>query len=405
MKFNKTYSQTFILSMSNFFAMGMGFFIALLLPKYMGSHAYGVFTVSVVVLSLLSSFFEFGIFWSGAQILGGIQDKRKQRYLIHMLMVIFACLSFVCGLTVFCGTLLLYSYIQKEISEILLIGAACSCSFLCTYVVQQIARGINAIKKLSLYNVISKLVYIGIIFFLLENSCMEAKSVFLAYSISPIIAFVIVFHDLLFYKGMKYPEIKKEMIELNKKAGRFNYFGNLCSTGFGQINQLIIGKNCGVEDVGMFSIANSIGNAIYLVCGALGMSKYRDFGNFKSINSEVKRFHLLLVTTITMVCALIAYWLFSSYYGNIYEDGVNLAIVVLIASLFQGLYVVNDNWMSANGLGKHTMRLSITQGIIKLTIGVIIIPLVGVYGAAFAILFANLYYYMHSRVIYLRYKK
>ncbi|WP_418626576.1 lipopolysaccharide biosynthesis protein [Anaerosinus sp.] len=397
---NKVFRQTTALSIGNFFSLLSGFVISLILPKALGSYDYGIFSLVCSIVSFFVVFFEFGIFVSSAKFLLNIKDSKEQDYVIAMAVKILVPIAFLLAGWIYFSSLFIDTILVDKIGVFLMISSYLSVSAILPFVSEQLLKATNQIYKLAIFNLLAKIFYLLFITSGLIFDYLSVKFCCLAFLLSPIVSFYIVFNKYFFLKVERKRYLLNEIININKEFGIKNYLGRVTSTSVQQINRLIIGYFCGAVDVGLFSLSISITTPVYLISQSLSISRFQSFSNRRILSKMFILTHIGIIVFVSGVCLIFAWLLFNCYYKDLYENGMIVISISLLATTVQAGYIPYNDWLAANGLGNEMFLVANIYSILGLVLNFTLIPLYGIYGAVFTLIFMNMYFLLHCVFFY-----
>ena len=145
----KTAKQTGILYGSQIAAMVLGLIIAPIVTRLLGPEKYGILTFILTVILFISVFFEFGFFSAGARLLAISKDKRNDQKLIGALTIITLGISLSFFLIIFVFSFFIDSIFYTSAGNILRSISILAAIFPFQYMLREICKGTNEIKKKS----------------------------------------------------------------------------------------------------------------------------------------------------------------------------------------------------------------------------------------------------------------
>ena len=93
----KSMRQTLAVSGSNFFVMGIGFFINVLLARAMGLTGFGLYSFAFAVFNFVAIFMEFGFYSTAAKVLADEKDEYQERKLLGSIFIVYVFINVICG--------------------------------------------------------------------------------------------------------------------------------------------------------------------------------------------------------------------------------------------------------------------------------------------------------------------
>jgi O-antigen/teichoic acid export membrane protein len=385
--------------MTQIFSLFIGFFSSMLLAKEMGAFTFGVYSFAVAVISFVAIFFEFGYFASVSRILAVNQDKNEEGRYIGASLVIVGLISLAFFLTVLFLSFFVDDIFNAKIGYIIRIASIVSWAFILPFFMDLILKGCNKIEYLSGFNLFWKILFVVSLFIIYKFKILTPLNVLLCFSITCIIVF------LFFVKKLK-PSFDNltEYIAIihkeNKIYGIYNYFSRAIGTSSFQFDRLMIEFFVGAKDVGFYSLANSMANPINSFSSALSGSKFKSFAGNNKISFNVLVFNFVWILIGVFCANLFGYIIINYYLGPEYKDVFLLLVLMSMAIAFQAAYQPYNSWMASNGLGKELLLISYYFTALNLFGNFIFIYFYGTLGAVFSTMLSNLYFLIHSIIIY-----
>ncbi len=164
------------------------------------------------------------------------------------------------------------------------------------------------------------------------------------------------------------------------------------------------------RSVGLYSIAVSLGELLYFIPEVIGMILFPKLlsGGAESMNDNAAR----VIRTMSLLLSVVALLLFafvpgivSLIYGQQYAPSILIARILLPGFLIMSLYYIFFSYFFSKGKPEIISFVIFLTMIFKILLAVILIPLLGIKGAAFASLITNAFCGLTLMVIFLKYSK
>ena len=401
---NRVFRQTGILSGANFISLGIGFLITLILPKVLGADEYGLFALACSVGSFCGIFFEFGFFVSAARLLVIITDIKKKNEIVAMSLRLFLFLAGLFALLMYMLSFFIDQFLQGAIGYIIASAAIFMGSFFSTFVAQQLFQGLNTIDRLALYTCFSKIIYLLLLSVAWWMDILSAKTVFWAFSIAPLIAFCMVFFSYWRMRLEHREELLRNILRVYREFGVKHYFARIIDASAKYLYGIILGRFCSAADMGLFALCMAIASPANVVSQSLTATKFKDFGDFRSMSRKLVLGHYVASIGLSGGCFVFAYLLFHYYYMIEYPEGLNIFSLCIIAVMLQAIYTLYNGWLAVNGLGKEMFCISCVNAVICVCGYCSLIPIYGIYGAAIIMCGSNFYFMLHTIYCYNKHK-
>jgi len=164
-----------------------------------------------------------------------------------------------------------------------------------------------------------------------------------------------------------------------------------------RIDQIMIKEMLGEREVGLYSAAVRLSEAWYFVPTIITTSVFPAIVNAKKISQELYQARLQnLYTALVWIAIAVAVpmtflsdWLITFLYGDIYKDAGQVLIIHIWAGVFVSLGVASGSWFTSENLQQYAFYRTSSGAIINIILNLILIPMVGLIGAAIATVIAQ----------------
>lgn len=372
-------------------AIFFGFFVTVLVARYLGPESYGVLSYAVSVMGIISVAGHMGL--DGLIIKEIVQHPYDWQYtlgtsaFIKMIGIVSGFVFLFFGILLFKGMYLTESWVLLIVASSLFFkpfevvdfwfqahvqakypALALSTSFII----------VSIVKIFCVYN------SVNIIFF----ACTYFLQSFLG----------ALFLVLFFHKKVKTSLFKWKFSFVKAKdllfQGRIIFLGAILASLYLKIDQIMLKWIVGVEEVGIYAVAASISEAWYFVPVAIVTSVFPNLLKLKEKNPAVYAirlqqlfdllFFISLAVAIFMTCA--SDIIISNFFGAEYQNAASILSVHIWAGVFISMRAAFSKWI----LIENFLTLSlITQGcgmIFNVGLNFLLIPYFKGTGAAIATL-------------------
>jgi O-antigen/teichoic acid export membrane protein len=171
-------------------------------------------------------------------------------------------------------------------------------------------------------------------------------------------------------------------------------FGSLVIMVYMRIDQIMIMKIIGEKEMGLFSAAVRLSEAWYFVPMIITNSLFPAVLNAKKTNeAEYKKrmqrlFNLMFIISIGVAIpiSIASPWLINLFYGEAYHAAAKILTLHVWTGVFVSLGVASSNWFLAENLQKFALWKTIAGAVINILLNLLLIPKLGIIGAAFSTL-------------------
>jgi O-antigen/teichoic acid export membrane protein len=268
-----------------------------------------------------------------------------------------------------------------------------------------IFQSFNVVDLYFQSKVMSKyVVYVNMIT-LLITSLVKIALVFIK---APLIAFawVALFDSFIMAMGflyiyIKYSKFKIQNLKFKRETAtsllRESWpllLSGIVVTIYMKIDQIMIKEMMNAEAVGQYAAAVKLSEAWYFIPVAIVSSVFPAIINAKKISEEFyyARLQMLydlmfwMAIAIALPMTFFSDWVVYLLYGSQYNQAGSVLMIHVWAGVFVFLGVASGKWLLVENLQRYTMINTTIGAIINIIINFILIPKIGVNGAAWATL-------------------
>ncbi len=165
-----------------------------------------------------------------------------------------------------------------------------------------------------------------------------------------------------------------------------------------QSDIILINLLIGNYETGLYSSAVKLTLLIGFFLGAIELvaapliARYSNENNHQELQKLTKRFSIYIAAGSIPICLLfiIAPELILQIFGAEYRAAANVLIVLSIAKLIHALSGVAGYLLIMSGLDKYLLKIQIANSILNITLNIILLPLIGIIGAAISTLICTI---------------
>ncbi len=159
-----------------------------------------------------------------------------------------------------------------------------------------------------------------------------------------------------------------------------------------KIDQIMIGEMLGNTDLGIYSAAARISEAWFFVPMAIVSSAFPAILERRQQNDteyliQLKRLMdlmALLGISVALVFSFAGQFIINMLYGALYRAAGTVLIIHCWCGVFVCIGVVSSMWLVAENLQRYSFYRTLLGASINIFLNVLLIPILGCYGAAFA---------------------
>ncbi|MCD6573136.1 MAG: polysaccharide biosynthesis C-terminal domain-containing protein, partial [Thermoplasmata archaeon] len=268
-----------------------------------------------------------------------------------------------------------------------------------TFLIPQVGRGMNKIERMSLFNVIPKVVYLLGALMLLKIIQIEPFHFILLNVFSTIIGILVIMHSFHpLFNNIR--ENLKEIWKKNKEYGFHLYLGQIADQSTYQLDRIFITYFVDTTQLGFYSLAMTITAPMVGLSQALSMSLFKGFVDMERIPKKVIYYNFLWLAACVVGLTIFGRFIVVLLFTEKFLPVVPLIFPLALASFFQGMYQPYNMFLGAKGKGKWMRNISMTQSIFNIVGNLIFIYYWGAMGAAIASAIATFIAYSSHKYYY-----
>ena len=397
---SKVAKQTLFLFVAQIFGLVVGFVSNMLLAKQMGATNFGIYSLSLAIITFISIFFEFGYFSSASKMLANNHDINLEKKIFGASIIIACVLSAFFIVFALMISFLLGKIFSDEIGRIIRISSFISWSFVIPFFMELILKGSNHIRYLAGFNIFSKILFVAFLSLLFIFEHLTPLNALLSFSLSYAVAFAI-YAYMLRPNFSGFFEILRAINLENKRYGKYIYKGRIFAVSAYNIDRLLIGYFIGSKDVGFYGLANSMATPIISMSAAIGSSVFKTLTNSSKIPFTILKANLAWVLLSFFLTNTLGYLIINFYLKEEYDDVLFLLLLTSAGYCVKALYQPYNAWIVSQGYGKEDQKMSYGMAAINLSGNIVFVPMLGVIGAALSSILAS-FYYLYASVYFVK---
>jgi len=397
---SRTGKQTSTLYLSQIIALFLGVFTGIINTRVLGPEGYGILAFFSAITSFTVLFFRFGFFSASGLLIAQAKEERKERELTGASIII----AFLIGISYSFFILILSLFVDDifntNIGWILRYTSFMLIALPFTFLIPQVGRGMNKIERISLFNVIPKVVYLLGALMLLKIIQIEPFHFILLSIFSTIVSVFVVmrsFHPL--FNNIR--ENLKEIWKKNKEYGFHLYLGQIADQSTYQLDRIFITYFVNTTQLGFYSLAMTITAPMVGLSSALSMSLFKGFVDMEKIPKKVIYYNFLWLAACVAGLTIFGKFIVILLFTEKFLPTAPLILPLALASFFQGMYQPYGMFFESKGKGKWIRNNSYITSLINLVGNIILIPTFGAYGAAIASALSKMTHY----IVYIYYMR
>ncbi|QQG47097.1 MAG: oligosaccharide flippase family protein [Candidatus Woesebacteria bacterium] len=384
--------------------LGLGFYI--ILARFLGAQAFGVFSISVVTLTLISDIASLGTDTGIINFVGKYINKDKEKALKFLklglkIKLLVGTLVIIVGWIIapFVATYLLAKPELEFPLRLALLGAFIALLF------SFATSSLQAVQKFwiwSAVNISSNLLRLIIILTLFSAGLLSVNLSILTYVTIPLLGFFMSLYFLPpFLKAKNENSVKNEFFHYNKWVAVFILVAAIS----GRLDTFLVTRILTLKDVGIYSVAVTLSSIVPQIVSAIATvvaPKIAGFDTKEKVILYLKKLQIF-VTSLSILGILsgilVGYIFITRFYGKNYLDSFVPFVILLIA---QALFLISIPAHTAVFYYFSYPKLFVLVSLVNLSIigigGWFLTSNFGFIGTAMAVLIGNISNFVISAI-------
>jgi O-antigen/teichoic acid export membrane protein len=135
----------------------------------------------------------------------------------------------------------------------------------------------------------------------------------------------------------------------------------------------------------------------------LSLSMYKEFANQPRIDPHLLKLNMIIILTLASFLIIFRKFIVLKLFSPYFEPAIYVLVILAIAFSFVGLASPYTMFFKAQKRGKEVRNITLYVGILLIVLSIILIPIMGINGAAIAVLTAYGFDYLFYLWFYRRY--
>jgi O-antigen/teichoic acid export membrane protein len=373
--------NTFIYYSALIFNIFIGWILTKINTNYLEVSLYGQLVFFIAFISLNRSFFSFGVFESTSRLLAVTKESVENSRLLGSSLIwalIFSLLA----------SLFLYM-VGEFVDNIFKVNIGTLCQqfsfgvglFVLVSHMSLALRGSGRIKTLSVMTVGSRIIYLLLLLLIIQYGKFTLQITLSMMFIG--LAVILIFGWLYLRPSFKNLRIKTAVIwEEVKSYGRYIYLSTIWADLLIHVDKFLISYFLDNQAMAYYGLAFAISFPLTHFSTSMATSLFNRFATDEKISQKVILGNLLFVSISVIIFIIlrkpIVLYLFSAQYAPTIE----LLPPLALAFGFAGLSKPFTLFLMARKQGKIVRNISIFIPSLQIILGILIIPVYGLIGAA-----------------------
>jgi O-antigen/teichoic acid export membrane protein len=388
--------QVLMLFSVNIAGIPMSIITSIIFTHYLGPNAFGDYQFMDNLFNFTVLITTFGFFQAANRALVLNHDKEKARQYYGATFIILLGMFVIMSVGLFFYSLYDPNLKEKHLSNLLFYSIPIGWAYLSINYFEVLFQADNKISLLAIQRIFPKIGFLisAIIIYAflthIKTNRLQIAWSFYVGTLALVCIYVLI-RIRLSFKNLK--ATINEIWNYNKTYGFHVYIGAAFSTGVASLTPVIISyfgfNNSGV---GFYALATALANPLTFIPNTIATTNYKEFASHQRIPKK-----LTMITIGLTLFSLVALWVLvppfiKFFYGKKFQSVVFINFVVSIGVAFYGIADYFNRFLGAHGLGKLLRNTSFITGSFILVFNFVLIPRMGVNGAALTRLLGGLTY-------------
>jgi stage V sporulation protein B len=378
----ETPRQAGMLFSAHTISMGLGFLSTLILGRGMEPAEMGRFALCQTIVLIAGLFFEVGVFPAGARVLALAKEPEAEARAVGALVLMAAAIGAALSLFIAAAAIPIDLIFSKDIRWVLIATSALAFFQPFQSLVESSCQGLNRIKLLSAFQLLSSLVNLLILIALAVAGRLTASTALGAYLAAIGVAAVWTVSRMRprFKDRGRYIRLT---LKETRSYGLNIYLARITGTVSTRLDNLVIGYFLGLNLLGLYAVAQKLSSPVLTIARSLAITRFRAFTKLSSIPARIVRWNtavlILGAAGVAIVGPFALPYIFPSY-----AEAAPLFVPLAFWNLFSGLFQPYNMFLASHGRGAEIRNIAVTITFAEFIGLIICVPRFGIQGAAWA---------------------
>jgi O-antigen/teichoic acid export membrane protein len=380
-----------------------GFLAVKLNTNLLSVTEFGYYSFLIATLTFSQTFFSLGLFESTSRLLAIEKNPSRVRKLYGTLFLITSVLGILYILFIWMWAFISDIIFEIKIGWLLILLSPLVFVILFQNMFLITLRGSGEIKKLSWFTFMPRLVYVILLIFLFLTDSFTLRTTSLSFLLSILVV------DLVFSIWIKpiYKNVKENIALLfseMKTFGRYLFVANIGSMLIFTIDKFILAYYLDADHIAFYALAFNIAAPLAYFSTALSQSKYKEFANQHRIDPPLLKINMIAILMFASILIIFRKFIVLELFSPKFGPTIPVLIILVIAFCFVGLTSPYTMFFKAQKRGREVRNITLSVSVLLLVFSIILIPRLGIIGAAIAVLITYgfdylLYLWLYHRII------
>jgi O-antigen/teichoic acid export membrane protein len=357
-----------------------------LLTRNLATDEFGSYAFAVSLLFFVALFFEFGLLVPAGR-LAAVADGREPREVVGAALLIYLPIGVAYSATIFALSFWVDGWFHVDAGGALRAAAVPAIAFPFTFVLLQLAQGLDRLHIASVATVLAQLLLVALLALQLVRGDLSTSRALILRSLALLIAGIACALWLrpLFTAASRWA---RELVRQARDWGFHLFVGRVLSIGTYNMDVLMLGLWTNSRVVGLYVLAGSVATASGLPVIGMASALFARMAR----EPAIERRWLVRAAGVGAPFALAA-WLLAEpvirvFFSARYVGAAGLVLPLALAQYVRGMTGIFNTFLTAHGRGADLRNAGVVLTLSNLVFNFALIPPFGAHGAAWASLLA-----------------
>ena len=379
--------KTTLLYIAMLLNVAIGYLITKINSNYLTLAEFGMYSLFITTILFSRVFFSFGLFETIARIVAIEKNPVTIREYYGANLIFTVALGFLLNVAILILSLFFDKIFEIKIANLLFVFSPFVLAILLQIMIQTVLRGLNYIGLLSSYTLLPRLVYILTLIVLLSLRKFTLKSTTSAFLLTLLVV-SLVYALLLKPRFNQLMERFSKLLNEIKSFGSNLYLANIFTAFSLYSDKLILAFFISAEQLAYYALAFTLTAPIPYFSNALSTSAFKNFAQYKYIPKRHLYLNFIYVIMISSLLIIFSRYIVVTLFSDRFLPSISPFIILTIAFGLNALSVPYTMFFKAQGKGKEIRNITFFVQILFISTNLVLIPRIGIMGAAIAVLLA-----------------
>jgi len=393
---SRTARDSFVVISGNLLTAGLGFLSMIMVARALGKYNFGLFSVATAVMTMVVGLADLGIGTGLVRFASSYLEKepRKAHLIFKVafnLEILISLFVLILGLTIARPLAGLIST-EKEMVTLLRLAFLGAAAMSMGSYITAVLQAWQSFVKLSLYSIVSNVVKLGLVLLLVALGYLHIFNTMVVYALVPV--FGLVLGMILIPKQFLRQKSLREGRDVFFRLFHFSKWimlSCLANSVVTRIDVLILSRYKGAEAVGIYSAGYQLSMIFPLLIGSLVTVLLPQVSKLSYKDEFVFFIKKSLFISTLILIALLPVFIFSKslirfFWGVQFMESAGIFNILFLTFMVNLIFNPISTVLYALDKPRIITYTNLLQLVISITGNLILIPLLGIYGAAFTFL-------------------